>query len=328
MLNNQFFKKKGPFPLKKILKAVDSSTSVTTDYEIHGIQDLFHASSNDITFLHSSKYKNDSVNTKALACITSEKLSQYLPSKCIKIIVDNVFFAVAKISKLFYPDGDIDHLDKYLQNSSNVKNKYPEVLFGTNVLIGSDVKIGKFSSIGSNTIVESKVEIGSNCFIGSSVVIRNAIIENNVYIQDGSIIGKKGFGFIPQKNNNLRIPQVGKIIIKEGVEIGSNCTLDRGSLSDTIIGSNTFLDNQVHLAHNVKIGNNCILAGQVGVAGSSTIGNNVMIGGQAGISGHLTIGNNVKIGGGSGVVNNIPDNTQVMGYPAVSLKDFVKQKKI
>ena len=118
MLNNQFFKKKGPFPLKKILKAVDSSTSLRTDYEIHGIQDLFHASKNDITFLHSSKYKNDSVNTKALACITSKKLSQYLPSKCVKIIVDNVFFAVAKISKLFYPDGDIDHLDKYLQNSS------------------------------------------------------------------------------------------------------------------------------------------------------------------------------------------------------------------
>ena len=118
---NQFFKKKGPFPLKEILKVVDSSTLVTRDYEIHGIQDLFHASKNDITFLHSSKYKNDSVNTKALACITSKNLSQYLPSKCVKIIVGNVFFAIAKISKLFYPDGDFDYLDKSLQSSLNIK---------------------------------------------------------------------------------------------------------------------------------------------------------------------------------------------------------------
>ena len=176
-------------------------------------------------------------------------------------------------------------------------------------------------------IVNAKARIGENCIIGSFVTIRNSLISNNVYIQDGSKIGVKGFGFIPNKNKNTRTPHVGKVILEEGVEIGANCTIDRGSLANTVIGRNTFLDNQVHVAHNVKIGKNCMIAGQVGFAGSASIGDNVIIGGQAGISGHLKIGNNVKIGGGSGVINDIPDNCKIIGYPAVPLKDFFKKKK-
>ena len=117
------------------------------------------------------------------------------------------------------------------------------------------------------------------------------------------------------------------VIIHDNVEIGCNNTIDRGSISNTIIGKNTFIDNQVHIAHNVKIGENCIITGQVGFAGSSTIGSNVSIGGQAGISGHLKIGNNVQIGGGSGVIKNIPDNTKMMGYPAKDIRKFLKENK-
>ena len=113
-------------------------------------------------------------------------------------------------------------------------------------------------------------------------------------IQDDCKIGLKGFGFIPIKNKNLKFPHVGTVILKDDVEIASGCTIDRGSIDNTYIGKNTYIDNQVHIAHNVKIGDNCMIAGQVGFAGSSTIGNNVSIGGQAGISGHLKIGNNVK----------------------------------
>ena len=144
---------------------------------------------------------------------------------------------------------------------------------------------------------------------------------------DGCVIGKKGFGFFPDKNSNLRYPQIGVVIINDNSEIGCGSTIDRGSLSNTIIGKNTFLDNQIHIAHNVKIGENCIIAGQVGFAGSSTLGNNVMIGGQAGVSGHLKIGNNVQIGGGSGVIKDIPDNSKVMGYPAQNLKSFLRENK-
>ena len=117
------------------------------------------------------------------------------------------------------------------------------------------------------------------------------------------------------------------MIINDNCEIGCGSTIDRGSMSNTVIGKNTYLDNQIHIAHNVKIGENSIIAGQVGIAGSSIIGSNVKIGGQAGISGHLKIGNNVQIGGGSGVIKNIPDNSKVMGYPAKDLKNFIRENK-
>jgi UDP-3-O-[3-hydroxymyristoyl] glucosamine N-acyltransferase len=153
------------------------------------------------------------------------------------------------------------------------------------------------------------------------------IIENDVAILDGCIIGKKGFGFFPNNQRNLRYPHIGIVLIGENSEIGCGATIDRGSMSNTIIGKNTFLDNQIHIAHNNKIGDNCIIAGQVGFAGSSTLGNNVMIGGQAGISGHLKVGNNVQIGGGSGVIKDIPDNSKVMGYPSKDLRQFLKDNK-
>ena len=133
---------------------------------------------------------------------------------------------------------------------------------------------------------------------------------------------EKGFGFIPLKDKNFKFPHIGKVIIQENVEIASGCTIDRGSVDDTVIGKNSYLDNQVHVAHNVKIGANCMIAGQVGFAGSSTIGNNVSIGGQAGISGHLTVGNNVKIGGGSGVVKDIEDMN------LEELKEYIEEKNI
>ena len=329
MPKNHFYEKKGPFPLKEIIKTIgyNGNFSLQNNFEIHSFESLDNAGENDMTFLNSSKYKDLSLKTKAVVCITSSSLSKFLPEKCIKLDVKNILFAVTQASKMFYPNAHIDFPDDNLSNSDKVKTLYSDVKFGKNVLIGKNVKIGKNSNIGSNSIIESNVNIGENCIIGSFVTVRNSLILNNVHIQDGSKIGVKGFGFIPNKNKNIRTPHVGKVVLEEGVEIGANSTIDRGSLADTVIGKNTFIDNQVHIAHNVQIGKNCMIAGQVGFAGSTKVGDNVVIGGQAGISGHLKIGNNVKIGGGSGVINDIPDNHQVMGYPAVPLKEFVKQKK-
>ena len=326
---NQFFVKKGPFPLKEILNTIgyNGDVSIKNDFKIHSFESLDKARENDLTFLNSIKYQNLSLKTNAAACITSPNLSKFLPKKCIKLNVKNVLFAVTQASKMFYPNADIDCPDTNLSKSEEVIKLYPGVKFGENILIGKNVKIGKNSLIGSNSIIESNVSIGDNCIIGSFVIIKNSLILNNVHIQDGAKIGVKGFGFIPIRNKNMRTPHIGKVILEDNVEIGANCTIDRGSLTDTIIGQNTFLDNQVHVAHNVKIGKNCMIAGQVGFAGSTKLGDNVVIGGQAGISGHLKIGNNVKIGGGSGVINDISDNHQVMGYPAIPLREFVKQRK-
>jgi len=326
---NEFFEKKGPFPLKDILKVIGHVEDFPkdTNIKIYGFQPLDTACEKDITFLNSNKYQSQSSKTNAAACITTPNLSKFLPEKCIKLNVKNVLFAATQTSKLFYPDADSDFLDDNLIYSYEFKEKYKEVKFGKNVLIGKDVKIGEGSIIGNNSIIESNVIIGNNCVIGSAVTIKNSLVSDNVYIQDGCKIGLRGFGFIPNKIKNIRTPHIGKVILEDGVEIGANSTIDRGSFADTVIGKNTFLDNQVHVAHNVRIGKNCMIAGQVGFAGSSVLGDNVVIGGQAGVSGHLKIGNNVKIGGGSGVVSDISDNAKVMGFPAIPLKDFVKKRK-
>ena len=158
-------------------------------------------------------------------------------------------------------------------------------------------------------------------------IIRNSILKNNIKVLDGCVIGKKGFGFFPVNGNNLRFPQIGIVLINDNAEIGCGSTIDRGSISNTVIGKNTYLDNQIHIAHNVKIGQNSVIAGQVGIAGSSILGENVRVGGQAGISGHLNIGNNVDIGGGSGVIKDIPDNTKVMGYPAKNIRKFLRENQ-
>ena len=326
-MNNPFFKNNGPFKIDNLLKL--SGLENINNYKsikVHDIKDLSTSTSNDITFLHSKKYSNLSSKTKAVFCVTTERLKNFLPKKCNKIIVDNVLIATAKITKLFYPESITDDFDITSRDIKNTSFK-KKVKFGKNVLIGKNVKIGKNCSIGHNTIIEKNVIIGNNCSIGSNVIIRNSIINNSVHILDGCVIGKKGFGFFPDKNENFRYPQIGIVIIKDNAEIGCGSTIDRGSMSNTVIGKNTYLDNQIHIAHNVKIGDNCIIAGQVGFAGSSTLGNQVMIGGQAGVSGHLKIGNNVHIGGGSGVIKDISDNSKVMGYPAKSLKNFIRENK-
>ena len=292
---------------------------------VSNVKTLNNAKKNDLTFFDSIKYKSLALKTNASFCITTKKLEKFLPNHTEKIIVNNVLYELAIAVKKIYPEADIDYPDLSLK--SPLKKKYPRVKFGNNVLIGKNVKIDTNSVIGSNTIIEKNVSIGKNCIIGSGVIIKNSIMKNDVIIQDDCKIGQKGFGFIPKKDKNLKFPHIGHVMIDDGVEIATGCTIDRGSIDITKIGKNTYLDNQVHIAHNVHIGENCMIAGQVGFAGSSSIGNNVSIGGQAGISGHLKIGNNVKIGGGSGVVKDIQDNSIVMGYPAVPLKDFIKQNK-
>ena len=324
---NPFFENSGPFKIDDILKFSDIKNIFKyKDTNISDIKDLVTASSKDITFFHSKKYETAAVNTKAAYCITTKKLSHILPNNCQPIEVENVLISTAKITKIFYQNAITDDFDSNvtaIESTSFHKN----TKHGQNVLIGKDVKIGSNCLIGHNTIIESNVVVGNDCSIGSNVIIRNSLIRNNVSILDGCVIGKKGFGFFLNQNENIRYPHIGIVIIEDNCEIGCGSTIDRGSLSNTIIGKNTYLDNQVHVAHNNKIGENCIIAGQVGFAGSSTIGSNVIIGGQAGISGHLKVGNNVQIGGGSGVIKNIPDNTKVMGYPAKDLKKFIKDNK-
>jgi len=320
MLENIFFKKKNIN-----VKELFPSFKFKKNFIVNSVRPLNLAEKKDITFFDSLKYKDYISKTKSTVCITSKKLEKFLPIKFNKIVVNNVLFELARVTKLLYPTADIDYPDLLIKKP--IRSKFTNVRFGNNVLIGKNVKIGQNSIIGSNSIIESNVMIGKNCIIGSGVIIKNSIFKNNIVIQDNCKIGQKGFGFIPVNEKNIKFPHIGSVLIEDNVEVGSGCTIDRGSIDNTIIGKNTYLDNQVHVAHNVKIGSNCMIAGQVGFAGSSKIGNKVSIGGQSGISGHLNIGNNVRIGGGSGVVKDLKDNEVVMGYPAVSLKEFLKKNR-
>ncbi len=323
---NIFFKNHGPIKVSDIIKNLNLNIILDKDREIYDIKDLETSTNENITFFHSKKYKHIAKNTKASFCLTTDSLKNYLPKSCISLIVKNVLVSTSKITSIFYPDSINDNFDDSVKdvNDTNLKDN---AIFGKNVLIGKNVSIGNNCKIGHNTIIEKNVIIGDNCSIGSNNIIRNTLVKNNVKILDNCVIGKHGFGFFPTKNKNLRYPHIGIVLIEDNCEIGSGSTIDRGSMSNTIIGKNSYLDNQIHIAHNVKIGENTIIAGQVGIAGSSIIGSNVKIGGQAGISGHLKIGNNVEIGGGSGVIRDIPDNTKVMGYPAKNIREFLRDNR-
>jgi len=326
-MENPFFKNNGPFELRDILKELNLENNLNNEYQnIVDIKDLQNSKLNEITFFHSKKYNAAANITKASFCITTKNLKSELPKSCIPIIVDNVLVSTSMITAKFYPDSINDNFDVTVKEINKTKFN-DKVEFGRNVLIGKNVSIGSNCMIGHNTIIEKNVMIGNNCSIGSNNIIRNTLIKNNVRILDNCIIGKHGFGFFPNDNKNLRYPHMGIVLIEDYCEIGCGSTIDRGSMSNTTIAKNTYLDNQIHIAHNVRIGENSIIAGQVGIAGSTIIGKNVKIGGQAGISGHLKIGNNVEIAGGSGVIKDIPDNSKVMGYPAKNIRDFLRDNK-
>ena len=323
-MENPFFINHGPFKISEILNILNlKKQDINFDQKVKNINDLYSAENSDISFFHSKKYKDFAKNTKATYCITTEVLKNDLSKNCIPLIVENVLVSTSIVTAKFYPNSINDDFDETSENIEQTQYK-DKVKYGKNVLIGNNVRLGKNCFIGHNSIIEKNVVIGNNCNIGSNTIIRNSLIKDNVKILDNCVIGKHGFGFFPDKKKNLRYPHIGIVIVEDNCEIGCGSTIDRGSMSNTVIGKNTYLDNQIHIAHNVKIGQNSIIAGQVGIAGSSIIGENVRIGGQAGISGHLKIGNNVEIGGGSGVIKNIPDNTKVMGYPAKKIREFLR----
>ena len=325
-MSNPFFINNGPFKISEIFKILNIELKIEENLLVKDIQDLYNADKESITFFHSKKYSQIAKKTKASYCITTQNLKDYLPKNCTPIVVENVLISTSLVTQKFYPNSIEDEYDASAVDIKETTLK-DIVTAGKNVLVGDNVKIGKNCLIGHNSIIERNVQIGDNCKIGSNTILRNSVIKDNVTILDNCVIGKKGFGFFPSKNKNMRYAHIGIVIINENSEIGCGSTIDRGSLSNTEIGKNTFLDNQVHIAHNVKIGENTILAGQVGIAGSTIIGNNVKIGGQAGISGHIKVGNNVEIGGGSGVIKDVPDNSKVMGYPAKSIREFLKDNR-
>ena len=322
-------KKNDSVSLHSLLKlsSIKYSKKNIKNINIKQADNILSQKKDSITFFSDIKYLDLLKKTRASAIIISNKYAKYVPKKTIVVLSEQPQADYAKILNYFYPNSYFSKISYLNLNSDVIKKKYKNIKFGCNFYLEENVKIGNNVFIGNNVTIKKKCKIGNNVIIGSNVIIENAFIGDDVHICDGAIIGKKGFGFKFINGKCIRIPHVGRVVINNGCEIGSYCVIDRGSINDTIIGENTFIDNFVHIAHNVTIGQRCIFAAQVGIAGSTKIGNNVVIGGQSGISGHLVIGDNVKIGGKSGVIKNIKDNEVVMGYPSVPFREFVKNNK-
>jgi UDP-3-O-[3-hydroxymyristoyl] glucosamine N-acyltransferase len=275
-----------------------------SDVDVDNFSSLSEANTNSISFYNDSEYKNDLLKTKANVVILNKNSASLRDGS--SIIVDDPYLAFAKVSSLFI---------KKLNSHYIHENSY----ISSDTHLSDNISIGAYSSIGSNSTIEENVYIGTNSSIGENVLIgSNTIIHSNVTIESnvklgknceilsGARIGTSGFGFAREKDGSwVKIPQIGKVIIGDNVDIGANTTIDRGAIENTIIHDGVKIDNLVQIGHNCSIGQNTIIAGCAGIAGSTKIGKNCMIGGAAMIKGHITIADNTIISGGTGIGKNI-----------------------
>jgi UDP-3-O-[3-hydroxymyristoyl] glucosamine N-acyltransferase len=319
---SSFSKNLGPIGIKTIKESIECRLFDISDeqsfLDFSGIQRL---QKNGLSFLTDAQFSKDKIYPKA-TFVCSNRLSNKLKGIHPLIEVDDVQYAVAVLSNIFYRSYNRDEISLFnepkIDKSSEI-SKTATIERGS--VIGKNVKISDGCVIGYNCI------IGDDVFVDKNTVITNSIIAEKVKIGRNASIGQEGFGFAINKKENINIYHCGRVILQAGVKIGSNCTIDRGSFGDTVIGENSFFDNLCHVAHNVVVGNNCIFAAMSGIAGSTNIGDYVMAGGQTGIAGHLKIGNNVKIAAQSGVLTDIVDNSSVMGHPAINKFTYLKRFK-
>ena len=326
MVNEIFHKVAGPFSINEIAKLINAKIYNLKDKKlfIHGAADVDNATSGEITFISFNNTLTKLNNSPAAVCIVN-KYNEKIPENMVCLEVDNAHAAFAMVSQKFYPQ------EKFIANVSklsSIPKKYMDhflIRVDPFVFIEDGAVIEENVSIGAGSFIGKGVKIGKNSKIGSNVSIECAEIGRNVLIYSGVKIGQSGFGFAPSKKGHIKIPQVGNVVIGDNVEIGSNSCIDRGSHGSTFIGEGTFIDNLVHIAHNVSIGKYCAIAGQVGIAGSAVIEDYCMFGGQVGIGGHITIGQGSQAGGQAGITKSISPGSKVSGTPAMPLSQYHRQ---
>jgi UDP-3-O-[3-hydroxymyristoyl] glucosamine N-acyltransferase len=300
--------------LKEIAGLIDGELCGDGKIVIEGVGSLTEAEKGEITFLASSRYRNQVSKTKASAIIIGEEVElPEIPSLRTK----NPYLAFAQVMKVLVTPRKLPTgIDKTSILGQGVKLG-KDVAIGAYVVVENGVVIGDRTVIFPGTYIGDKAMIGKDGLIYSNVTVREeVIIGDNVIIHPGAVIGSDGFGYATEKGKHHKIPQAGTVEIGNGVEIGANVTIDRATLGKTVIGEGTKIDNLVQIGHNVRIGKNCLIVSQVGISGSTVIGDNVILAGQAGLVGHITVGDNAIVGAQAGVTKSVPANTTVSGYPA------------
>ncbi|MNQ05848.1 UDP-3-O-acylglucosamine N-acyltransferase [compost metagenome] len=299
-----------------------------TNQSITAPEQLEMANSNEISFIGNKKYEKLWKTSKACAAIVNEDISIDPGENRAFIKVQNADLAMSQILELFAPPTPLFTTDIHptavIDATAIIGNG---VRIGAGSYIGPKVEIGENATIYPNVTILDECTIGKNTIIWSGAVVRERChIGSDCILHPNSTIGADGFGFRPCPERGLaKIPQIGNVIIGNGVEIGANSSVDRGKFSSTVLGDGTKVDNLVQIGHNCKIGRFCVIAGNSGLAGSITIGDGVIIGGSVSIKDHVTIHTGAKIGGGSGVTSDVPAGKTVLGYPAVGYRDALKQ---
>ena len=324
----RFFVRTGPHALAEIALAANAQLSGGPEVQsrlISGVAPLQSAGPQDVSFLDNRRYADMLDVTKAGAVIVHPDMSNRVPAAAVAIVTPEPYVGWAKVSALFHPPASAKgsvHESAIIGAGTSID---PSAEIGAGAVIGVDAVIGEGSIIGPLAVIGDGVIVGRFCRIHAHVTLSHAILGDYVVAYPGARIGQDGFGFAITKTGFVPVPQLGRVIIGDGAEIGANATIDRGSAQDTVIGPGVHIDNLVQIAHNVSIGKGCVIIAQAGVSGSTHIGDQVMIAAQAGLTGHLKIGNGARIGAKAGVMADVEAGMEVLGAPAQPAKAFFRE---
>lgn len=329
MADPRFFQKSKGFSISEIaeISGCAFSDAVDPNFVLDDVAPLHNAEKNHLSFLDNVKYKGDFLTTKAGACFISPTMEEFAPADTICLITSTPYKAYALAAQAFYPEEYTADNTHVADTAAIDETAYigAFVTIGHHVTIGCNVVIGEHTRIESNTVIEDNVKIGAHCRIGSNVTVSHALIADHVRLYPGVRVGQDGFGFAISPTGHVKVPQLGRVILEDHVEIGANTTIDRGAGPDTVIGQGTWIDNLVQIGHNVTIGRGCVIVAQVGISGSARIEDYVAIGGQVGIAGHITLGMGARIGAQAGVISDVPGGQEYLGSPAFPKSQFFRQ---
>lgn len=323
MVDLRFHSSSGPKPLAALLAAIALDFEQGGDGPvIEGAEELHLAGPGHIALAAHRDYLAALHATGAGAVIVSRALRGEVPASAIAVVADDPHGAFVALLEHLYPQSTRATVAGLLGPHQGLPVTEADVRLGPGVVLGPGVEIGRGTVIGPNTVIGAGVAIGRNAIIGSNCTIECAYLGNGVVLHAGVRIGSEGFGWLDHGRSNRKIPQLGRVIVQDRVEIGANSTIDRGALGDTVIGEGTKIDNLVQIGHNCRIGRNCLIAGTAALAGSTIVEDSVMFGGGAAASGHLTVGRGSVLAARSLVTKDLPPGSRVAGYPAEDVRQW------